>query len=46
MAKSHSIPDLDLHLFGEGTHRRLYTQFGAQTANRVPPSPGWAPSWL
>ena len=39
-----SIPDLDLHLFGEGTHRRLHEQFGAQ------PGPGgcrfavWAPA--
>jgi 1,4-alpha-glucan branching enzyme len=38
------IPDVDLHLFGEGTHRRLYRQFGAQ------PGPGgtrfavWAPA--
>ena len=30
MALPHTIPDLDLHLFGEGTHRRLYQQFGAQ----------------
>jgi 1,4-alpha-glucan branching enzyme len=39
-----SIPELDLHLFGEGTHRRLHEQLGAQ------PGPGgcrfavWAPS--
>ena len=27
---SRNIPDLDLHLFNEGTHRRLYEQLGAQ----------------
>jgi 1,4-alpha-glucan branching enzyme len=27
---THSIADLDLHLFNEGTHRRLHDQFGAQ----------------
>ena len=30
----HTIPDLDLHLFAEGTHRRLYKQFGAQPGGR------------
>src|SRR5258707_13763803 len=44
MAASHAIPDLDLHLFGEGTHRRLYTQFGAQPGDGGTRFAVWAPA--
>jgi 1,4-alpha-glucan branching enzyme len=44
MVASHSIPDLDLHLFGEGTHRRLYTQFGAQPGAGGTRFAVWAPA--
>jgi 1,4-alpha-glucan branching enzyme len=43
-APDRHLAELDLHLFNEGTHRRLYEQLGAQ------PGPGgtrfavWAPS--
>ena len=46
MAASHSIPDLDLHLFGEGTHRRLYNQLGAQPGDGGTRFAVWAPNWV
>jgi 1,4-alpha-glucan branching enzyme len=39
-----SLPDLDLHLFGEGTHRRLYEQLGAQPSEGGTRFAVWAPS--
>jgi 1,4-alpha-glucan branching enzyme len=39
-----SIPDVDLHLFGEGTHRRLYEQLGAQPADGGTRFGVWAPA--
>ena len=44
MPASHTIPDLDLHLFGEGTHRRLYTQLGAQPGDGGTRFAVWAPA--
>ena len=44
MPASHTIPDLDLHLFGEGTHRRLYTQLGAQPGEGGSRFGVWAPA--
>ena len=44
LVASHAIPDLDLHLFGEGTHRRLYTQFGAQPGDGGTRFAVWAPA--
>jgi 1,4-alpha-glucan branching enzyme len=38
------IPDLDLHLFGEGTHRRLYRQLGAQPGEGATRFAVWAPA--
>lgn len=40
----HTIPDLDLHLLGEGTHRRLYEQLGAHTTDGGTRFAVWAPS--
>ena len=39
-----SIPDLDLHLLGEGTHRRLHEQLGAQPGVGGCRFAVWAPS--
>jgi 1,4-alpha-glucan branching enzyme len=39
-----SIPDLDLHLFGEGTHRRLHEQLGAQPGDDGCRFAVWAPA--
>ena len=39
-----SIPDLDLHLFSEGTHRRLYLQLGAQPGDGGTRFAVWAPA--
>ncbi|MGA1073961.1 MAG: 1,4-alpha-glucan branching protein GlgB [Ilumatobacteraceae bacterium] len=39
-----AIPDLDLHLFAEGTHRRLYEQLGAQPGDGGCRFAVWAPS--
>ena len=39
-----SIPDLDLHLLGQGTHRRLHDQLGAQPAEGGCRFAVWAPS--
>src|SRR5262245_21832755 len=44
MAAAASIPDVDLHLFGEGTHRRLYTQLGAQPGDDGTRFAVWAPA--
>jgi 1,4-alpha-glucan branching enzyme len=44
MALSRTIPDLDLHLFGEGTHRRLYQQLGAQPGEDGTRFAVWAPA--
>jgi 1,4-alpha-glucan branching enzyme len=38
------IADLDLHLFGEGTHRRLYRQLGAQPGEGATRFAVWAPA--
>ncbi len=40
----HSIPDLDLHLFNEGTHRRLHEQLGAQPVDGGVRFAVWAPA--
>ena len=39
-----TIPDLDLHLLAEGTHRRLYEQLGAQPGDGGCRFAVWAPS--
>jgi 1,4-alpha-glucan branching enzyme len=39
-----AISDLDLHLFGEGTHRRLYEQLGAQPGEGGTRFAVWAPA--
>jgi 1,4-alpha-glucan branching enzyme len=39
-----TIPDLDLHLLGEGTHRRLHEQLGAQPRDGGCRFAVWAPS--
>ncbi len=39
-----SLPDLDLHLLGEGTHRRLYTQLGAHPGEDGTRFAVWAPA--
>ncbi len=39
-----TIPDLDLHLLGEGTHRRLYEQLGAHPTDGGTRFAVWAPS--
>jgi 1,4-alpha-glucan branching enzyme len=44
MPVPHTVPDLDLHLFGEGTHRRLYQQFGAQPDATGTRFAVWAPA--
>src|SRR3954451_8943746 len=44
MTASHTIPELDLHLFAEGTHRRMYNQFGAQPDERGTRFSVWAPA--
>jgi 1,4-alpha-glucan branching enzyme len=43
-ANRHSLPDVDLHWFGEGTHRRLYEQLGAQPGDGGTRFAVWAPS--
>ena len=40
----HTVPDLDLHLFGEGTHRRLHEQLGAQPGDDGCRFAVWAPA--
>jgi 1,4-alpha-glucan branching enzyme len=40
----HSVSDLDLHLFGEGTHRRLHEQLGAQPGDGGCRFAVWAPA--
>ena len=39
-----SIPELDLHLLAEGTHRRMYEQFGAHPIDGGVRFAVWAPS--
>ena len=43
MTTNATIPDLDLHLFGEGTHRRLHEQLGAQPGEGGCRFAVWAP---
>ena len=43
-ATPHPIGDIDLHLFNEGTHRRLYQHFGAQPTEQGSWFSLWAPN--
>jgi 1,4-alpha-glucan branching enzyme len=43
-ATPHPIGEIDLHLFNEGTHRRLYQHFGAQPTEQGTWFSLWAPN--